>query len=144
MRRLAAFAHSSPAGIIGALSVSTGARTGGHRSSASARRCGSGLRLGAMHRRRPPRPRPAAVLGAAAILVLPPRGAAAHGLVGGQALPIPAWLFGWAATVVLVASFVGLAVLWPKPRLEAAPEEGGVSCPAVPGPAREEEQAKSQ
>ena len=47
-----------------------------------------------------------------------PGAALAHGLVGRQDLPIPKWLFGWAATVVLVASFVGLAVLWPKPRLE--------------------------
>lgn len=46
--------------------------------------------------------------------------AAAHGLVGKQDLPIPRWLFGWAAAVVLVVSFVGLAVLWPTPRLAGA------------------------
>ena len=28
-------------------------------------------------------------------------------------LPIPDWLFGWAATIVLVASFAALAALWP-------------------------------
>lgn len=44
----------------------------------------------------------------------------AHGLVGRQDLPIPRWLFGWAAAVVLIVSFVALAVLWPKPRLEQA------------------------
>ena len=42
----------------------------------------------------------------------------AHGIVGRTDLPIPEWLFGWAAAVVLVISFVALAVLWPQPRLE--------------------------
>jgi len=42
----------------------------------------------------------------------------AHGLVGRSDLPIPEWLFGWAAAVVLVVSFVALAILWPQPRLE--------------------------
>ena len=42
----------------------------------------------------------------------------AHGLVGKQDLPIPEWLFGWAAAVVLIVSFVALATLWPSPRLE--------------------------
>jgi len=65
-----------------------------------------------------------------AVLVSAPATALAHGLVGRQDLPIPKWLFGWAAAVVLVASFVGLAVLWPKPRLERAPER---RVAAVPG-----------
>jgi hypothetical protein len=42
----------------------------------------------------------------------------AHGLVARSDLPIPEWLFGWAAAMVLVISFVALAVLWPQPRLE--------------------------
>ena len=33
-------------------------------------------------------------------------------------LPIPEWLFGWAAAIVLVVSFAALAVLWPTPRLQ--------------------------
>ncbi|HEX2071914.1 MAG TPA: hypothetical protein VHF90_09750 [Thermoleophilaceae bacterium] len=41
----------------------------------------------------------------------------AHGIVGRSDLPIPEWLFGWAAAVVLVVSFVALAVLWPEPKL---------------------------
>jgi hypothetical protein len=47
-----------------------------------------------------------------------PEPAAAHGLVGRADLPIPAWLFGWAAAVVLVVSFVALATLWQSPQLE--------------------------
>jgi hypothetical protein len=42
----------------------------------------------------------------------------AGGLIGRSDLPIPEWLFGWAAAMVLVISFVALAVLWPEPRLE--------------------------
>ena len=48
--------------------------------------------------------------------------ALAHGIVGREDLPIPRWLFGWAATAVLVISFVALAVLWPQARLEDARE----------------------
>ena len=44
--------------------------------------------------------------------------AAAHGLTGRADLPIPEWLFAWAAAVVLIASFVSLAVLWKSPQLE--------------------------
>lgn len=68
--------------------------------------------------------RSAAVLGACAAglaaCAAAPEPAAAHGLVGRADLPIPAWLFGWAAAAVLVISFAGLALLWPKPRLQHA------------------------
>lgn len=47
-----------------------------------------------------------------------PDAASAHGLVGRTDLPVPSWLFGWAAAIVLVASFVALATLWPEPRLQ--------------------------
>jgi hypothetical protein len=57
----------------------------------------------------------------AAALALP-ASASAHGLVGKQDLPIPKYVFAWAASAVLVISFVGLAVLWPKPRLEEVRE----------------------
>ena len=52
-------------------------------------------------------------------LALMPEPAAAHGLVGRADLPIPAWLFGWAAALVLLVSFVALATLWKDPQLEA-------------------------
>jgi hypothetical protein len=60
-----------------------------------------------------------------------PAGASAHGLVGKQDLPIPRWLFAWAAAVVLVVSFVGLAILWPRPRLEHAHERRVWRVPAA-------------
>ena len=41
-----------------------------------------------------------------------------HGISVRSDLPIPEWLFGWAAAMVLVVSFVALAVLWPEPRLQ--------------------------
>ena len=47
-----------------------------------------------------------------------PAAAHAHGLVQRENLPLPEWLFGWAAAVVLVLSFLALAILWPQPRLE--------------------------
>ncbi|MGZ6695219.1 MAG: fenitrothion hydrolase [Solirubrobacteraceae bacterium] len=64
-------------------------------------------------------------------LAVTPAGALAHGLVGKQDLPIPRWLFAWAAAVVLVVSFVGLAVLWPTPRLEKTPERRLLRVPLV-------------
>ena len=60
-----------------------------------------------------------------------PATALAHGLVGKQDLPIPRWLFAWAAAVVLVVSFVALATLWPRPRLERVHERPVLRVPAV-------------
>ncbi len=59
----------------------------------------------------------------AAVVLASPAAAQAHGLVGRQDLPIPRLLFVWAAAAVLIASFVGLSVLWPQPRLEGSPNE---------------------
>jgi hypothetical protein len=72
----------------------------------------------------------ACALAGAAVAVLPDA-ALAHGLVGRQDLPIPRWLFAWGAAVVLVISFVALAVLWPRPRLENAPERRVLRVPAA-------------
>lgn len=83
-----------------------------------------------MHRRRL-----LALLGAAVgLMVALPDAAFAHGFVGREDLPIPKWLFGWGATAVLVASFVGLAVLWPKPRLEDREERHWFSLPKILDP----------
>src|ERR1700730_18638642 len=47
-----------------------------------------------------------------------PGAANAHGSSGRAGLPVPAWLFAWAAAVVLVISFVLLSTMWPRPRLQ--------------------------
>jgi hypothetical protein len=59
-----------------------------------------------------------ALAAAFAVAALAPASAQAHGLAQREALPIPQWLFAWAAAAVLVISFFALAVLWPQPRLE--------------------------
>jgi hypothetical protein len=61
-----------------------------------------------------------ALLAGSALLaaVAQPTPALAHGIVGKTDLPLPRWLFAWGAAVVLIISFVALATLWPKPRLE--------------------------
>ena len=53
----------------------------------------------------------------------------AHGISVRTDLPVPEWLFWWAAAIVLVVSFVGLATLWPEPRLQKPswrPLPGGI------------------
>jgi len=57
--------------------------------------------------------------------------AAAHGLVGKQDLPIPRWLFAWGATIVLGASFAGLALLWSRPRLQEPRERRLLTVPRL-------------
>jgi hypothetical protein len=42
----------------------------------------------------------------------------AHGIGGIKDLPVPTWLFSWAAAFVLFVSFVALGVLWRRPLLE--------------------------
>ena len=59
----------------------------------------------------------------------------AHALVARQDLPIPAWLFAWAASIVLIVSFFALSAAWRKPRFEEEhwrPFGGGL----LPRPAR--------
>jgi hypothetical protein len=70
-----------------------------------------------------------AVLAGVAAALGAPAVAEAHGTVQRTNLPIPEWLFGWAAAIVLVVSFAGLAVLWPTPRLQEPgwrPLPGGI------------------
>jgi hypothetical protein len=57
-----------------------------------------------------------------------PAAAHGHGLVQRANLPIPEVMFLWAAAIVLIVSFVGLAALWPTPKLEEtdwSPVPGG-------------------
>ena len=56
----------------------------------------------------------------ALVALAAPANASAHGIGQRADLPIPLWLFAWAAAFVLVASFVALSVLWPKPLLADA------------------------
>src|SRR2546421_639080 len=62
---------------------------------------------------------------------LRPRDARPHGLVARAALPIPTWLFGWAAAIVLGVSFAVLGALWRKPRLEEPSERRLFRIPRV-------------
>src|SRR4051794_39028359 len=59
-----------------------------------------------------------AVAGFAAAVLALPAGAAAHGIAQRADLPIPEEVFVLGAAGVLVVSFIGLAVLWPKPQLQ--------------------------
>jgi hypothetical protein len=74
-----------------------------------------------------------AIAGLAATAIWP-AAASAHGLVGRAYLPVPAWLFAWAAGAVLVLSFLALARMWSKPRLEHAPERRLLSVPRLLDP----------
>ena len=59
------------------------------------------------------------LLGALGVVALAlPGEALAHGIVGRADLPIPVWLFSWAAAIVLVVSFVALSTLWRTPQLQ--------------------------
>ncbi len=79
---------------------------------------------------RPAAPRPVTLVALVFVSTLAvPTPASAHGLSGGRQLPIPEWLFGWAAAIVLVVSFVGLSVLWTRPRLEALANGRSVAVP---------------
>lgn len=78
---------------------------------------------------------PSCALVSAAVVVLAcavaPEVASAHGISGKTDLPIPRWLFAWAAAAVLIISFVALAILWPKPRLQEERLRRLVRLPAV-------------
>jgi hypothetical protein len=56
--------------------------------------------------------------GVGLLALLLPASAQAHGIVGKADLPIPVWLFSWAAAIVLVVSFVALSTLWQQPQLQ--------------------------
>ena len=74
------------------------------------------------------RVRTAALVATLASLLLP-AGAGAHGISQRADLPIPEWLFAWGAALVLLASFVALAVLWPRPVLAGVGERLLVRAP---------------
>lgn len=53
----------------------------------------------------------------------------AHGIGVRGDLPVPLSMVSYGAGAILVASFAGLAVLWPHPRLESAPASRAVPAP---------------
>ncbi len=63
-----------------------------------------------------------AAVGTLVVALLLPASASAHGVAQRADLPIPEWLFVWGAVLVLVASFVALASLWPQSVLEQVRE----------------------
>ena len=61
----------------------------------------------------------AAMLAAGSVAALLfPEVASAHALVGRKDLPVPAWLFAWGASLVLIISFALLSVAWTQARLQ--------------------------
>ena len=62
---------------------------------------------------------------------LAPTAASAHGISGRASLPVPAWLFAWAAAGVLIVSFVLLSTMWPTPRLQDGRERRLCAWPAA-------------
>jgi hypothetical protein len=56
----------------------------------------------------------------AAVALVFPAAASAHGIGGVKDLPVPVWLFYYGAAIVLVVSFVALGALWSKPVLDRA------------------------
>jgi hypothetical protein len=63
----------------------------------------------------------------------------AHALVARKDLPIPAWLFAWGASIVLIVSFFALSAAWRKPRFEQErwrPVGAGVSRALLSAPAQ--------
>ena len=73
----------------------------------------------------------AACAGAACAFLALPQAAEAHGIVGKADLPIPVWLFSWAAAVVLVVSFVALSTMWTTPQLQVQRLKRAFPVPAV-------------
>ncbi|HEY7120977.1 MAG TPA: fenitrothion hydrolase [Solirubrobacterales bacterium] len=60
----------------------------------------------------------AAIVAAGSAMLALPDIASAHALVGRKDLPVPAWLFAWGASLVLVISFALLSVAWTQARLQ--------------------------
>jgi hypothetical protein len=69
--------------------------------------------------------------GLSAIALAFPATASAHGIVGRADLPIPVWLFSWAAAIVLVVSFVALSTLWMSPQLQEQRLRRLIKLPAI-------------
>ncbi len=69
-----------------------------------------------------------------ALVAAEPASAHAIELVGKQDLPIPRWLFGWAAAAVLAISFLALGTLWKSPRMTPLRERPLLTLPRLLDP----------
>ncbi len=65
-----------------------------------------------------------------------PAPALAHGIGGRADLPVPIEFFLYGAAVVLIVSFIALALLWPEPRLQGGPLEKVVTAGPIGWPGR--------
>lgn len=72
-----------------------------------------------------------ALCSVAVAAVLFPDAASAHGVAGRAGLPVPTWLFAWAAAAVLVVSFLALSSLWSVPRLQEGERRRLCKVPAL-------------
>ena len=72
----------------------------------------------------------------AALMAAVPAPALAHGIGGRADLPVPIEFFLYGAAVVLVVSFIALAVLWPEPRLQDGPRSRVLSTKPILWPGR--------
>ena len=72
----------------------------------------------------------------AALMAAVPAPALAHGIGGRADLPVPIEFFLYGAAVVLVVSFIALAVLWPEPRLQDGPRSRVLSTKPIRWPGR--------
>lgn len=83
--------------------------------------------------RRPRGPAPGIAVTCIALLLATlgaPPAAMAHGFGAPDGLPIPQWLFAWGATLVLLASFFALSLLWRRPTLARSADGRGTVVPA--------------
>ncbi len=72
----------------------------------------------------------------AALISAIPTPALAHGIGGRADLPVPIEFFLYGAAVVLIVSFIALALLWPEPRLQGGPLEKVVTAGPIGWPGR--------
>lgn len=71
-----------------------------------------------------------ASVGLIGLILAVPGDASAHGLGARSDLPLPGWLFAWAAAAVLAISFFAFAAMWQTPRLETSTPKPRFSLPA--------------
>lgn len=74
-------------------------------------------------------PHALAVVGAASLVA--PATTWAHGIGGTNELPVPGWLGAWAATLIVVLSFIALGAMWRTARFADGPVERHLRIPGL-------------